>query len=147
MAPKMAAGEQDRYGGTMAPLIVNDFVIAGVAGADEGIRGFIAAFNADDGALAWRRWTVPRQGEPGIETWKGKEPIAGGGSTWLTGSYDAASDTLYWATGNPWPDSDDRDRPGDNLYTDCVLALESEDRRHQVALSIHTARCAGSGRD
>ena len=112
------------YGGTMVPLIVNDMVIAGVTGADHGIRGFIAAFKPDSGALIWRRWTVPRAREPGSETWLGKEPVAGGGSTWLTGSYDAASDTLYWATGNPYPDGDDRDRGGDNLYTDCVLALE-----------------------
>jgi PQQ-dependent dehydrogenase (methanol/ethanol family) len=123
MAP--ATGEQHHYGGTMAPLIVNNTVIVGVAGADEGIRGFIAAFHPDTGALVWRRWTVPRRGEPGIETWQGKEPLTGGGSTWLTGSYDAATDTLYWATGNPWPDGDDRDRPGDNLYTNCVLALNA----------------------
>jgi PQQ-dependent dehydrogenase (methanol/ethanol family) len=119
-----APGEQHHYGGTLAPLVVDDMVIAGVSGADEGIRGFVAAFKADTGALVWRRWTVPRRGEPGIETWNAKEPITGGGSTWLTGSYDAESGTLYWATGNPWPDSDDRDRPGDNLYTDCVLALD-----------------------
>lgn len=123
MAPPMPPDEHHHYGGTMAPLIVHDMVIAGVAGADEGIRGFVAAFRPDTGALVWRRWTVPRDGEPGMQTWRGKEPITGGGSTWLTGSYDASTDTLYWATGNPWPDSDDRDRPGDNLYTDCVLAL------------------------
>jgi PQQ-dependent dehydrogenase (methanol/ethanol family) len=113
------------YGGTVAPLIVHDSVVAGVGGADHGIRGFVAAFAAETGAVVWRTWTVPRRGEPGSETWKGKEPITGGGSTWLTGSYDASSDTLYWATGNPWPDSNDVDRPGDNLYTDCVLALNA----------------------
>lgn len=118
--------EGQHYGGTMAPLIVNDTIIAGVAGADEGIRGFVAAFKPDNGALVWRRWTVPRSGEPGIETWQGKEPLTGGGSTWLTGSYDPSSDTLYWAVGNPWPDSNDVDRPGDNLYTDCVLALNAK---------------------
>ena len=91
----------------MAPLMVNDTIIAGVSGADEGIRGFVAAFKPEDGALVWRHWTVPRAGEPGIETWQGKEPMTGGGSTWLTGSYDPSSDTLYWATGNPWPDGDD----------------------------------------
>ncbi len=123
LAAEMPANEHHTYGGTMAPLIVGDLVIAGVAGADEGIRGFVAAFNTNTGALVWRRWTVPRRGEPGIETWQGKEPLTGGGSTWLTGSYDPSSETLYWATGNPWPDSDDRDRPGDNLYTDSVLAL------------------------
>jgi PQQ-dependent dehydrogenase (methanol/ethanol family) len=125
VAPDMPPGEHHHYGGTMAPLIVDDMVIAGVAGADQGVRGFIAAFRADNGALVWRRWTVPRRGEPGIDTWQGGEPVAGGGSTWLTGSYDLLTDTLYWSTGNPWPDSDDRDRPGDNLYTDCVLALSA----------------------
>jgi glucose dehydrogenase len=126
MAPDMESGQQYHYGGTMAPLIANDIVIAGVAGADEGIRGFVAAYKPDDGAVAWRHWTVPRRSEPGIETWQGPEPVTGGGSTWLTGSYDPPSDTLYWATGNPWPDGIDRDRPGDNLYTDCVLALNAK---------------------
>jgi PQQ-dependent dehydrogenase (methanol/ethanol family) len=121
--PPDTPGERHHYGGTIAPLVVDDMVIVGVAGADAGIRGFVAAYKAATGALVWRRWTVPRKGEPGIESWQGKEPITGGGSTWLTGSYDAASGTLYWATGNPWPDDNDRDRPGDNLYTDCVLAL------------------------
>jgi PQQ-dependent dehydrogenase (methanol/ethanol family) len=111
------------YGGTMVPLVVDDSIIAGVTGGDHGIRGFLAAFRPDNGALIWRHWTVPQAGQAGIETWQGKEPVAGGGSTWLTGSYDASSDTLYWATGNPYPDGDDHDRPGDNLYTDCVLAL------------------------
>jgi PQQ-dependent dehydrogenase (methanol/ethanol family) len=124
MAP--ASNERHYYGGTMAPLVVNETVIVGVAGADHGIRGFIAAFKPESGALVWRRWTVPRRGEPGIETWQGNEPITGGGSTWLTGSYDPSTDTLYWATGNPWPNSDDRDRPGDNLYTNCVLALDAK---------------------
>ena len=113
------------FGGTIAPLIVHETVVAGVAGADHGIRGFVAAFAPETGAVVWRTWTVPRRGEPGSETWQGKEPVTGGGSTWLTGSYDAPSDTLYWATGNPWPDSNDVDRPGDNLYTNCVLALNA----------------------
>jgi PQQ-dependent dehydrogenase (methanol/ethanol family) len=121
-----STGPAQHYGGTMAPLVVDNLVIAGVAGADHGHRGFIAAFHAETGALAWRRFTVPALGEPGRETWQGTEPVAGGGSTWLTGSYDAATDTLYWPTGNPWPDSDDHDRPGDNLYTNCVLALDAK---------------------
>lgn len=124
--PMVSDPEGQTYGGTVAPLIVDDTVIAGVAGADEGIRGFVAAFRADTGALVWRHWTVPRSGQPGIETWKGKEPVAGGGSTWLTGSYNRASDTLFWSTGNPWPDSQDVERSGDNLYTDCVLALNAK---------------------
>lgn len=117
------AQEPQSYGGTLAPLVVNDAVIVGVSGADEGIRGFIASYQASTGALRWRHWTVPLRGEPGSETWKGSEPRLGGGSSWLTGSYDPESDTLFWPTGNPYPDSDDKDRGGDNLYTDCILAL------------------------
>ena len=108
----MPADPHQPYGGTTAPLIVNDTVIAGVAGGDHGIRGFVAAYKADTGELAWRHWTVPT--------------ATLGGSTWLTGAYDASSGTLYWPTGNPWPDGDDRDRPGDNLYTNCVLALDAK---------------------
>lgn len=116
--------EPQKYGGTLAPLIVKDLVIAGVAGGDWGIRGFIDAYKANTGERVWRHWTVPAKGDPGFDTWKGSSVIYGGGSTWLTGSYDPGTDTLYWATGNPWPNSDDRERAGDNLYTDCVLALE-----------------------
>jgi PQQ-dependent dehydrogenase (methanol/ethanol family) len=114
--------EKENYGSTVSPLIVHDTVIAGVSGGDWGMRGFIACYKAATGELVWRHWTLPAKGEPGIETW-GKEPLLSGGSTWLTGTYDKETDTLYWATGNPWPDRDDRDRPGDNLFTDCILAL------------------------
>ena len=116
--------EPQRYGGTVAPLAVKDMVIAGVAGGDWGIRGFLAAYKAATGERVWRHWTVPAQGERGIETWKGTAFTLGGGATWLTGSYDPETDTLFWATGNPWPNSDDRERGGDNLFTNCVLALE-----------------------
>jgi PQQ-dependent dehydrogenase (methanol/ethanol family) len=116
--------EPQHYGSTVAPLIVKDMVVAGVSGGDFGIRGFLAAYKAETGERVWRKWTVPAQGEPGIETWGPKEPTMGGGATWLTGSYDPETDTLYWPTGNPWPDSDDRDRPGDNLYTNSILALD-----------------------
>jgi PQQ-dependent dehydrogenase (methanol/ethanol family) len=114
------------YGGTMAPLVVGETVIAGVAGADHGIRGFIACYKAETGDLLWRHWTVPHKGERGAETWQGSEPLRGGGSTWLTGSYDESTNTLYWPTGNPWPDSVDRDRGGDNLFTNCILALNPQ---------------------
>jgi PQQ-dependent dehydrogenase (methanol/ethanol family) len=139
MAPDTAG---QHYGGTTAPLIVTDTIIAGVAGADEGIRGFVAAFRPDNGAVVWRHWTVPRAGERGIETWQGKEPTTGGGSTWLTGSYDPSSDTLYWAVGNPWPDSNDVDRPGDNLYTDSVLALNAKtgDRKWYYQFTPHDVK-------
>lgn len=118
--------EPQHYGSTIAPLIVNDLVIAGVSGGDWGMRGFVIAYKAATGERLWRHWTVPARGEPGIETWRGNAFPAGGGATWLTGSYDPETDTLYWPTGNPYPDSDDRERGGDNLYTDCILALSPE---------------------
>jgi PQQ-dependent dehydrogenase (methanol/ethanol family) len=113
-----------RYGSTVAPLVVNDLVIAGVAGADEGIRGFVAAYKVTTGEQAWRFYTVPARGEPGSDTWEGKAIDLGGGSTWLTGSYDAELGLLYWPTGNPFPATDGSERKGDNLYTNCVVALD-----------------------
>src|SRR5262249_28529681 len=79
------------YGATAAPLVAGNLVITGVGGGDQGIRGFVAAYHAMTGKLAWRFWTVPKPGEPGAETWQGKAIDLGGASTWLTGSYDAAS--------------------------------------------------------
>lgn len=113
-----------RYGGTSAPLVVGDLVVTGVSGGDDGIRGFIAAYKATSGELVWRTWTVPLAGEPGAETWKGKAIVKGGGSTWLTGSYDAATGVLYWAVGNPHPDTDADERVGSNLWTNSDLALD-----------------------
>jgi PQQ-dependent dehydrogenase (methanol/ethanol family) len=113
-----------RYGSTAAPLVVGDLVISGVAGGDEGIRGFVAAYKVTTGQLAWRFWTVPKRGEPGSDTWSGKAIEVGGGSTWLTGSYDPETQLLFWPTGNPFPDTDGEDRKGDNLYTNCVVALD-----------------------
>jgi PQQ-dependent dehydrogenase (methanol/ethanol family) len=116
--------ELQHYGSTVAPLVVKDLVIAGVSGGDWGMRGFVAAYKATSGKRVWRFWTVPRNGEPGSETWKGSDPKYGGGSTWLTGSYDPETDTLYWATGNPFPDADGSDRRGDNFFTDSILAFD-----------------------
>jgi PQQ-dependent dehydrogenase (methanol/ethanol family) len=112
------------YGATSAPLVIGDLVISGVAGGDEGIRGFIGAWKAATGELAWRFWTVPNPGEPGSETWEGNAVDGRGGSTWLTGTYDPETGLLYWPTGNPFPDTDGTDRRGDNLYTNCDLALD-----------------------
>jgi PQQ-dependent dehydrogenase (methanol/ethanol family) len=114
----------EHYGGTAAPLVAGDLVIAGVAGADDGIRGFLAAYQATTGQLVWRHWTIPSKGEPGSETWQGDALEFGGGSTWLTGSYDPETRVLYWAVGNPYPDTDGSARQGDNLYTNCILAMD-----------------------
>ena len=111
-------------GSTGAPLVVGDLVMAGIGGGDQGIRGFLDAYNITTGERVWRFWTVPARGEPGSETWSGDVIEVGGGATWLTGSYDAELGLLYWTTGNPWPDTDDDERAGVNLYTDAVVALD-----------------------
>ena len=115
------ASSRDGYSCTSAPLVVKDKVIVGVASS--GKTCFVAALSARSGDEIWRVWAVPKKGEPGADTW-GNFPLEhGGGPTWTTGSYDPALNLLYWPTGNPWPDFGG-DRPGDNLYTDCILALD-----------------------
>jgi alcohol dehydrogenase (cytochrome c) len=118
--------ERQAYGGTSAPLVVGDLVIIGPSGGDNGIRGFIAAYKATTGELAWRLWTIPKVGEtgPAADTWKGAALALGGGATWLSGTFDTDANVLYWATGNPHPDTDGDDRLGDNLYTNCDLAID-----------------------
>jgi len=112
---------------TLSPLALDGKVIVGVSGAETGIRGFIDAYDAKTGKLLWRTYTIPAPGEPGSDTWgKGNAWQTGGGSTWLTGSYDPDLKLLYWTTGNPGPDWNADNRPGDNLYTDSVLALDPE---------------------
>ncbi len=115
---------RQNYGATSAPLVVGDLVISGTSGGDEGIRGFLAAFDRTTGREAWRFWTVPRRGEPGSETWRGTDIDHPCASTWLTGTYDPDLDMLYWPTGNPCPDYDGAQRQGDNLYSDSTLALD-----------------------
>ena len=118
------ADYKQNYDATGAPLTIGSLVITGVGGGDNGSRGFVIAIDQASGKEAWRFWTVPKAGEPGAETWKGKAIDHPGGATWMTGSYDAALDTLYWAVGNPGPDMIGDDRLGDNLYTDSVVALD-----------------------
>src|SRR5664279_5658838 len=112
---------------TGAPLIVKNMAITGVAGAEYGIRGWVAATDLSTQKELWRTYTIPAKDEPGHETWKDEVNAAasGGGSTWVTGSYDQATDTIVWGVGNPGPDWDDEYRPGDNLYTDSSLALDA----------------------
>jgi alcohol dehydrogenase (cytochrome c) len=112
---------------TGAPLIVKNTAITGVAGAEYGIRGWIAATDLNNQKEVWRTHTIPGKGEPGSDTWKDDKnaAAAGGGSTWVTGSYDPATDTIFWGVGNPGPDWDNQYRPGDNLYTDSSLALDA----------------------
>ena len=116
------------YTMTMAPLVVKDKVVVGIAGGEYGIRGFIAAYDAATGEEAWRFHTIPAPGEPGHETWPAGSDAweHGGGATWLTGSYDPDLDLIYWGTGNPGPDWNPEQRLGDNLYSDSVVALDSD---------------------
>lgn len=112
---------------TMAPLVVKNMVIVGSSGAEYGVRGHIDAFDVNTGQRIWRRYPVPKPGEPGSETWGSNDAWErGGGSAWITGSYDAELDLLYWGTSNPSPDFDGSVRPGDNLYTDSVLAMDPD---------------------
>src|SRR6266480_835590 len=113
---------------TGAPLIVKNMAITGVAGAEYGIRGWVAATDLSTQKETWRTFTIPGKGEPGNESWKDERnsAAAGGGSTWVTGSYDPATNTLIWGIGNPGPDWDNEYRPGDNLYTDSSLALDAD---------------------
>ncbi|HYC58721.1 MAG TPA: PQQ-dependent dehydrogenase, methanol/ethanol family [Thermoanaerobaculia bacterium] len=112
---------------TAAPLVVKDLIIAGSSGAEYGVRGHIDAFDLATGARRWRRYNVPKPGEPGSETWQSDEWQRGGGSSWITGTYDPELDLVYWGTGNPGPDFDGSVRPGDNLYTSSVVAFDPDD--------------------
>jgi alcohol dehydrogenase (cytochrome c) len=113
---------------TGAPLIVKDKAITGVAGAEYGIRGWIAATDLTNGKEVWRTYTIPGKGEPGNDTWKDSYDSwkTGGGSTWVTGSFDPQLNLIYWGVGNPGPDWDNAYRPGDNLYTDSTIALDAD---------------------
>ncbi|HSV24827.1 MAG TPA: PQQ-dependent dehydrogenase, methanol/ethanol family [Xanthobacteraceae bacterium] len=108
---------------TMAPQVANGVLITGISGAEFGIRGFLDGWDPETGKRLWRQYTIPAPGEKGYETWPpGDAYLRGGGSTWITGSYDPDLDLIYWGTGNagPW---NPVTRPGDNLYTASLLAM------------------------
>jgi alcohol dehydrogenase (cytochrome c) len=120
------AKAESGYALTHAPLIVKDKVIIGTAGGEYGIRGFIAAYDAATGKEVWRFHTIASPDEPGGNTWKNDAWKTGGGSVWVTGSYDPALNLTYWGIGNPGPDWNGDPRPGDNLYSDSVVALDPD---------------------
>ena len=128
------------YSITMAPLVVKDKVLVGVGGGEFGIRGFVAAYDARTGNEAWRFYTIPGPGEPGHDTWKDDDWEHGGAPAWITGSYDPGLNLTYWGIGNPGPDWNPDQRPGDNLYSDCVVALDADTGKLQVALPVHAQR-------
>ena len=120
------AEKAKQYGATSAPLIVKDAVIVGTSGGDSGVRGFLAAYDAVSGKLKWKFWTIPGPGEFGSSSWPGDAYLHGGGTTWMPGTYDPELNMLYWTTSNPAPDFVGDPRPGDDLYTDCVVALDAD---------------------
>ncbi|MGY4311038.1 methanol/ethanol family PQQ-dependent dehydrogenase [Bradyrhizobium sp. JR3.5] len=118
-----AADIKEGYSMTVAPLVADGVVITGISGAEFGTRGFIDGWDPATGKRLWRTYSIPTPDEPGGDTWKGDTWKLGGGSTWITGSYDAELNTVYWGIGNPGP-FNSAVRPGDNLYTCSVLALD-----------------------
>lgn len=116
---------QQGYAATGAPYVVKDRIIVGVAGGEYGIRGYLQAYDAKSGELAWTTYTVPAPGEPGSETWSGDAWKTGGAPTWQSGAYDPELNLIYWGTGNPGPWVAEL-RPGDNLYTCALVALDAD---------------------
>jgi alcohol dehydrogenase (cytochrome c) len=120
------ADYKNGYSVTVAPLIVKDMVVTGIAGGEYGIRGFLDAYDAKSGQRRWRFWTIPGPGDKGNETWAGESWKTGGGPTWLTGSFDPEANLIIWGVGNPSPDWNGDARAGDNLYSDSAIALDAD---------------------
>ena len=114
------------YGATSAPLVINGKVLVGTSGGDDGVRGFVAAYDAETGKFLWRFWTIPGPGEPGSESWPGDSYLHAGGTTWMPGTYDPELNTVFWGVSNASPDFNGDVRPGDDLYTCSVLGLDPD---------------------
>ena len=114
------------FSATSMPMIVKDMAIVGIAGGEFGVRGFFDAYDVATGELRWRHYTVPVEGEPGVETWAGDSWKTGGAPAWTSGAYDPEADVLYWTTGNPSPDWNGDLRAGDNLYSNSLLAVNPD---------------------
>ena len=133
------------YSATVAPLVVKDMVIVGMAGGELATRGFLDAYSVETGKRIWRFNTIPAPGEPGGDTWPHGHYERGGGPTWITGSYDRELNLLYWGVGNPNPDFYGGNRLGDNLYTASVVALDADTGRLRWHFQVHAARRARLG--
>ena len=120
-----AADIKEGYSMTVAPLVADGVVITGISGAEFGTRGFIDGWDPATGKRLWRTYSIPSPDEPGGDSWKGDTWKLGGGSTWITGSYDPELNTVYWGIGNPGP-FNSAVRPGDNLYTCSVIAMDPQ---------------------
>ena len=118
------ADNSQGYYMSLAPLVVGSTVMIGASGGEYGVRGFIAAYDIETGRERWKTYMVPAPGEPGSETWpKGEQWKTGGGSVWVTGTYDPETNLAFWGTGNGGPWMGDQ-RPGDNLYTSSTVAID-----------------------
>ena len=122
----VAADYRTGHSFTVAPLAVKDLVVIGVSGGEYGVRGFIDAYDAATGKRRWRFYTVPGPGEPGNETWEGDSWKVGGAPAWNTGTYDVVTNQIFWPTGNPAPSNRGEGRAGDNLYSNTLLALNTD---------------------
>ena len=121
---------------TLMPLAVDGRILIGGSGGEYGVRGYVVAYDATDGKELWRTFTIPGPGEPGHDTWQGEDWKSGGGSAWMTGTYDPALNLVYWGTGNaaPWPGDL---HPGDNLYTSSVIALDPASGKIKTHYQYH----------
>jgi len=114
------------YSVTMAPLAVKDKILVGVGGGELGIRGYVAAYDANTGREVWKTFTIPGPGELNHDSWEGDDWKHGGAPVWITGSFDVSQNLTFWGVGNPGPDWNAGQRPGDNLYSDSVIALDAD---------------------
>ena len=132
-----------------APLALKDSILVGASGGDQGVRNWLVALDAKTGDEKWRFHTIPGPGEPGHDSWKDKNNAwqTGGGAFYVTGSYDPATNTTYWGSGNPSPKYDSSYRPGDNLYTNSALAHRCRDRQAALVSPVHAQRHDGLRRE
>ena len=135
------------YAITSAPLAIDGKIVIGVSGGEAGVRGFVDAYDAETGARLWRFHTVPGPGEPGHDTWSRRQledrrrtDVADRHAT------TRSSNLLYWGVGNPAPDWNGDVRPGDNLYSCSLIAIDAGDRHAALALPVHAARHPRLGR-
>ena len=122
MAPYVAGSHY----ASLAPLVVKDKVLVGISGGEQGVRGFIDAYDVSSGKRVWRFYTIPLKGEPGGDSWLGDSAQRGGGPAWMTGTYDPKLNLTYWGVGNPGPDLFGEVRLGDNLYSCSLVALDPD---------------------
>jgi alcohol dehydrogenase (cytochrome c) len=124
---KNYADARKQYFSTSAPLIVKNHVIVGVGGDAMDMPGFLDSFDPVTGDLQWTWWSTPRMGDPALKTWPNEAAAEhGGGMTWMPGTYDPALNLLYWPTGNTNPVFAGQGRPGANLWTESIVAIDPD---------------------